>query len=101
MATAYISEYADAGRLGGIIPVGAEPATDQSPLTYTGTAGLSAAFAPTTNLVRIHVDGIASIKFGTAPTAVANTNKRMTAGQTEYFTVPMGRSFKVSVVTST
>lgn len=101
MATMYISEYADAGRLQGIIPVGAEPCVDQAPVTYTATAGQSAAFKNTTQMVRIHVDGIASILFGTNPTAVANTNKRMTAGQTEYFTVPNGKSYKVSAVTST
>ena len=101
MALMYITEYSDVGRLGGIIPVGAEPGTDQAPVTFTATAGLSAAFAANTTMVRIHVDGIASIKFGTAPTAVANTNKRMTAGQTEYFTVPQGKAFKVSAVTST
>lgn len=100
----YISEYADAGRLNGLIPVGAEPCTDQAPVTFTGTAGLSAAFGPNTRLVRVHVDGIASIKFGTAPTAVANTNKRMTAGMTEYFWLApgaVGQSYKISAVTST
>lgn len=101
MATLYISEYADVGRSGGIIPVGAEPATDQAPLTFTGTAASSAAFLNNTSMVRIHTDSIASIKFGTAPTAVANTNKRLTAGQTEYFTVPLGQSYKVSAVVST
>lgn len=96
----YISEYADVGRLGGIIPVGAEPSTDQV-VSFTATPGSSAAFQTNTNMVRIHCDGIASIKFGTAPTATANTSKRLTAGQTEYFTVPMGASYKVSAVTST
>lgn len=100
----YISEYADAGRATGIIPVGAEPCTDQTPVTFTGTAGQSAAFRNDTRLVRIHVDGIASIKFGTNPTAVTQTNKRMTAGQTEYFWLSpgsVGVSMKVSAVTST
>lgn len=104
MATMYISEYADAGRMNGIIPVGAEPCTDQAPVTYTATAASSAAFQPRTTLVRVHVDGIASIKFGTAPTAVANTNKRLTAGQTEYFWLApgaVGASYKVSAVVST
>lgn len=96
----YISEYSDVGRLGGIIPVGAEPCTDQV-VAFTATQGSSTAFKNNTNMVRVHVDGIASILFGTAPVAVANTNKRMTAGQTEYFTVPVGQSFKVSAVTST
>lgn len=101
MATMYVSEYADAGRLGGIIPVGAEPALVDQVVTYTATHGESAAFKNNTNMVRVHVDGIASILFGTAPVAVANTNKRMTAGQTEYFTVPVGQAYKVSAVTST
>lgn len=104
MSLMYISEYADVGRFNGIIPVGAEPCTDQTPVTFTGTAGLSAAFRNDTRYVRVHVDGIASIKFGTAPTAVANTNKRMTAGQTEYFYLApgaVGTSFKISAVTST
>ena len=96
----YISEYADVGRLGGIIPVGAEPSVDQT-VTFTATHGESAAFKNNTSMVRIHCDGIASILFGTAPVAVANTNKRMTAGQTEYFTVPTGLAYKVSAVTST
>jgi len=96
----YISEYPDVGRLSGVIPVGAEPCTDQT-VAYTATAGASAAFKNNTNMVRIHVDGVASILFGTAPTAIANTNKRMTAGQTEYFTVPVGQAYKVSAVTST
>lgn len=97
----YISEYSDVGRLGGVIPVGAEPGTDQTPVTFTATAGVSAAFKNNTTMVRVHVDGIASILFGTNPTAVANTNKRLAASQTEYFTVPLGQGFKISAVTST
>lgn len=101
MSTLYVSEYADVGRAGGIIPVGSEPSTDQTPVTFTASAGQSAAFKNNTTMVRIHVDGIASILFGTNPTATANTNKRMTAGQTEYFTVPLGQAYKISAVTST
>lgn len=100
MSTMYISEYSDVGRLGGIIPVGAEPCTDQV-VTFTGTHGESTALKNNTTMVRVHVDGIASILFGTAPVAVANTNKRMSAGQTEYFTVPMGSAYKISAVSST
>ncbi|SRR6266404_1877926 len=101
MSTLYVSEYIDVMHGPGEVGVGVEPSTDQSPLTFTATHAESAAFAANTKLVRIHTDGIASIKFGTAPTAVANTNKRMTAGQTEYFAVPMGTALKVSAVTST
>lgn len=101
MSTMYISEYSDVGHSGGIVPVGDEPANTDQVVSFTATAGQSAAFKNNTKMVRVHVDGIASILFGTNPTAVANTNKRMTAGQTEYFTIPLGQAYKVSAVTST
>lgn len=100
----YISEYSDIGRMNGVISVGAEPCIDQAPVTFTATHGESAAFKNTTLMVRVHVDGIASIVFGTSPVAVANTNKRLAANQTEYFWLSpgsVGKSFKVSAVTST
>lgn len=101
MSTLYISEYADVGHAGGNVPVGAEPANTDQVVTFTATAGQSVAFKNNTVMVRIHTDGICSILFGTNPTAVANTNKRMAVSQTEYFTVPLGASYKVSAVTST
>lgn len=100
MSTLYISEYSDIAHSPGVVAVGQEPATDQV-VTFTGTAGASSAFQKNTTIVRIHTDGICSIKFGTAPTAVANTNKRLIAGQTEYFAVPYNSAYKVSAVTST
>src|SRR4051812_10037962 len=99
MSFMYISEYANAGR-GGIIPVGDEPEATTQKITVSGVAAASAAFNPVTTLVRIHVDGITSIKFGTNPTA-AITDKRLAVSQTEYFTVPQGQSYKVSAITNT
>lgn len=101
MSTMYIREYADNGMEVGGNNLPQEPGTDQTPVTFTTSAGTSAAFKPQTRVVRVHVDGIASILFGSAPTAVANTNLRMTAGQTNDFLVPIGSSLKVSAVTST
>lgn len=103
MSTMYVCEYAQAGYTGqGVVPIAMETGTDQAPVTFTGTAGQSAAFKPNTTLVRIHVDGIASILFGANPTAVANTNKRMAASTTEYFFVnQLSGATKVSAVTST
>lgn len=100
MATLYVSEYADVGRYGGLIPVGAEPSVADQTVTFTATPGQSAAFKNNTTMVRIHTDGICSILFGANPTA-ATTNKRLTAGQTEYFVVPTGQSYKVSAITNT
>lgn len=101
MSLMYIREYPDSGYYinGGVIP--AEPGTDQTPVSFTATAGQSAAFKNNTRVVRITVDGIASILFGTNPTAVANTNLRMGAGQTSDFLVPLGSGLKVSAVTTT
>lgn len=101
MSIMYITEFADVGKSGGIIPVGAEPSTASQHISFTGTAGQSAAFQNNTSLVRIHVDGISSIAFGTNPTAVANSDRRMISGQTEYYYIPQGQAFKVSAVTST
>ena len=72
---------------------------DQTPVTFT-TSTQSAAFAANTTLVRLHTDGICSIAFGKNPTATTN-NLRLTAGQTEYFAVPPGSSWKVAAVTNT
>lgn len=101
MSTMYIREYTDNGNYvtGCILPM--EPGTDQTPVTFTGTAGQSAALKNNTKVVRVHVDGIASILFGTNPTAITNTNLRMTAGQTSDFLVLPGSALKISAVTST
>ncbi len=103
MSTMYITEFADVGKMGGVVAVAAIPATAKQNITFTGTAGQSAAFQSNTRLVRVHVDGIASILFGTNPTATANVDARMTAGQTEYFDVStvMSQGYKISAVTST
>lgn len=101
MSTLYIREYTDNGMETGGNNLPQEPGTDQAPVTFTVTAGQSAAFKPQTRVVRVHVDSIASILFGTNPTAVANTNLRLTAGQTSDFLVPIGSNLKVSAVTST
>lgn len=93
----YVTEYADPS-ISATFPY--EPAITDQKITFTGTAGTSAAFAVNTALVRVQVDGIASVVFGTAPTATT-ANRRMTAGQTEYFRVLAGQSYKVSAITTT
>lgn len=100
MSLLYIQEYAEMLRINGeLAQVGREPALASQAITFTGTAGQSAAFNANTRFVRTHVDGIASLKFGSNPTALANTDQRMAAGSTEFFGVVPGH--KVSAVTST
>ena len=98
MAVLYISEYVDAGFIGGPQAVAAEPALVNQTVAIGGTSTASSAFNSATRLVRLHTDAICSIKFGTAPTAVATT-ARLAANQTEYFQVRGGE--KVAVITNT
>jgi hypothetical protein len=60
---------------------------------------VSAAFGSQTTLVRVHVDAIGVIAFGSAPVASTTTGIRMVAGQTEYFAVNGGQ--KVAVIVAT
>lgn len=97
----YVTEFTDSGYAANGSSLGAEPAAANQAISFTGTPGTSAAFKNNTKLVRVAVDGVASIAFGTAPTAVANTDRRMGAGQVEYFLVPVGGAYKVSAITTT
>lgn len=96
MAILYISEYTQ--QQISQPTVGTEPSVANQAVTFTGTPGQSAAFRSDTKMVRIHPDGICSIKFGTNPTA-ATTDARMVAGQTEYFLISPG--YKISAITNT
>ncbi len=95
MSILYVTEYADAK---GTIPK--EPAITTQAVSFTGTHGESSALNPSTALVRLQADGICSVIFGTAPTATTS-HRRMTAGQTEWFTVSPNTALKVSAVTNT
>jgi len=98
MATLYIQEYKevafDAG--GGRIQAGREPAIASQAISFTGTAGLSAALNAETNFVRIYSTAAAFLKFGTAPVAVTGTDCPVAADTAEYFGVHGG--IKISAV---
>ena len=101
MATLYIAEYS------GIAVPGPEPHGFQAPqepsldqtLAISGAPAASTVFAATTRMVRLHTDATCSVVFGLNPVA-ATGNKRLAANQTEYFGVPAGAGWKVSVVTN-
>lgn len=99
MSNLYITEYGSTGA--NRAPMAQEPAIAVQKVSFTGTAGTSAAFNDATTFVRIHVDGIASVKFSKAGTAAAVTDPRMPADTVEYFSVPPGGQFKVSAITNT
>lgn len=92
MSKLYVAEYAQ-----GDANCAKEPALVDTFVTFS-TEAKSAAFNALTTFVRLHTDAICSIAFGKDPTATTS-NKRMVAGQTEYFAVESG--FKVSVIANT
>jgi hypothetical protein len=100
VATLYIREYSTIACPGpdfNGMQAGLEPGIDQSPLVFGGGVQLSAVFASTTRIVRLHTDSICSILFGIAPVATT-ANARMAANQTEFFGVQPGANLKVSVI---
>lgn len=103
MAFLYVTEYSDEGQtVRGAAQVAQENAAtvDQTPVAISGSSAQSAAFAATTVLVRLETDSICSVRLGTNPTATTN-NRRMQAGDIEYFGVPVGQSYKVAVIANT
>ena len=106
MATLYVTEFKVlniAPRGWGsqqFIPFAAQPPLAEQTVAIGGTSTASNAFNAGTSYVRLHTDAICSIEFGATPTATATT-ARMAAGQTEYYAVPVGASFKVAVITNT
>jgi len=101
MSNLYITEYARC-TIDALtdLPCGEEPAITTQKVSFSGTAGTSAAFNAETRFVRIHSDSVASIIFGTSPTATTS-HPRIAAGVSEYFGVPAGKSYKVSAVDNT
>ena len=99
MATLYIAEYERMPTIEGKFAQAAlEPSTDQT-LTIGTVSTSSSAFSATTHIVRLHTDAICSVKFSPAPTATS-AMKRLAAGSTEYFAVPVGQVYKVAVITN-
>jgi hypothetical protein len=102
MAKVYITEYVAMGQeWAGSRPIAAvqEPANvDQAPITLSATSQQSEPFAGNSRLVRVHTDGVCSFSFGEDPTATTS-NRRMGAGQTEYFGVVPGH--RIAVIENT
>ena len=79
------------------------PALASSNVTYTTSSVQSAVFDVNTALVRITCDALAYVLVGSNPTALL-TSLRITAGQTEYFTVlpastpPLYASVRLAVI---
>ena len=107
MAKLYVTEYSGTGDIVAQGNIASQPENTTQVVTFTGTAGVSSAFANNTSIVRLQPDGICSIAFSTYTAGAAvdpsatTSGMRMISGQTEYFKVPTGRGFKVSAITNT
>jgi hypothetical protein len=101
MAFLYVTEFAElaigpGGRVGQIPQ--RPPLAEQAVAVAAGHAE-SNAFNAATRIVRLHSDVICSMVIGTNPVATA-ANARMAANQTEFYGVPVGGAYKVSVITN-
>lgn len=100
MATLYISEYSSVLMQTGKVPIALEPAVNDQTVAIGGSSTQSTAFKNNTNFVRLETDAICSIAFGTNPTATTS-NKRLQAGDIEYFGLQPGQTLKVAVISNT
>lgn len=102
MARVYVTEYSRMGQEhagANKIAAAEEPCVvDQTPISTSATAAHSEPFNGATRVVRVHTDDIISFAIGLD--AVATTdNRRMGAGQTEYFSVTPRH--RISVIDNT
>lgn len=99
MSTLYITEYEELAKdgTGAVIQAGKEPAITTQTVSFTGTAGVSAAFNARTNYVRLYADGAGFLLFGVSPTAVTASGTPIALTTAEYFGVIPAQ--KVSAVT--
>jgi hypothetical protein len=97
----YIKEYNTIGSAHGVpAQIANEPAvTDQATADFTSGAVQSNAFQPATTFIRLWCSAQASYVVGTNPTAT-NANSPVAAGIPEYFGVPEGGNYKLSVHTN-
>lgn len=69
-------------------------------VTIGAASAQSAAVNAATRFVRLKADADCYVNFGPNPTAVAG-NVMLSAGDTEYFAVDVGQSWKVAVIQKT
>lgn len=95
-AVCYISEFAQPGDAG--MQVAKQPALTDQTVAVSSTSAASAAFQPSTRLIRINCDVVVSFLVAASPTALA-TNARLPTGIVEYFQVN-GSQQKIAFITN-
>lgn len=95
---ANITEYAAVGvAQGTVAQIAAEPRLGSADVNFAGGATQSAAFNAATSYVRVICDTQCAVTFGTNPTATT-TSTLVPALLPEYFAVPKGQAYKISVI---
>lgn len=102
MAVLYVTEFANLGRDSNrqMLQIPELPVVAEQTVAVSGSAAASNAFNALTAFVMLHADTVCSVAFGTAPTA-ATTNLRLAANTYLTLAVPIGASYKVSVIANT
>lgn len=98
MSTLYIAEHEAMPVVPGSPQIWSEPASVNQNVSYTGTAGQSAAFATTTRFISITSDGTFSYLVGSNPTATT-AKFRVAAGA--ILTIAVKGGDKISAITNT
>lgn len=75
---------------GGVQVASVPPLVEQAPITTSSTSAQSAAFGPSTGMVRVWCDTQSAVAFGANPTATTN-NMPLSAGTAEYFDIVPGQ----------
>lgn len=83
------------------LPAATEPENNSQTVAISGSSTQSSALKNNTKSIRLHTDSICSVLVGANPTATTG-NRRMTAGQTEYFNIAEGQQglLKVAVISN-
>lgn len=80
------------------VDIGNFPPITEQVVDYSGGVASSAAFNAKTVMIRVKTDAICSIAIGASPTATTS-NARMSAEDTEYFSVQ--GNHKISAISNT
>ena len=97
----FLSQYVSVGSPAGTVAQIAQEAVvvADTVVDFSGGVTSSAVFDSKTNYVRVLCDTQCSVSFGTSPTATTSS-KLLPALLPEYFAVPKGASYRLSVIAS-
>ena len=95
----FLTEYTSAARdtYSYAIAAGMEPSIAEQALTVSGSTTQSAAFNAMTSFVMVHAQEATCLAWGTNPTATT-AKQRIGAGETRFYGIPPGKSFKVACI---